>query len=60
MCVILEKNDEGLVLGRIKFILIHNATAIYFVTEKSQSVCLIDLLPHRKFKPISALIIKVY
>lgn len=51
MCVFLEKNDEGHILDRIKFILIHNATAIYFVTEKSQSVCLFDLLPHRKYKP---------
>lgn len=42
MCVILEKNDEGLVFGRIKLIKIHNATAVYFVTEKCQSVCLVD------------------
>lgn len=42
MCVILEKNDEGLVFGRIKLILIHNATAVYFVTEKCQSVHLAD------------------
>lgn len=41
-CVILEKNDEGLVFGRIKLILIHNATAVYFVTEKCQSVRLVD------------------
>lgn len=42
MCVILEKNDEELVFGRIKLILIHNATAVYFITEKFQSVCLVD------------------
>ena len=42
MCVILERNDEGLVFGRIKLILIHNATAVYFVTEKCQSIRLVD------------------
>lgn len=34
MCVILESHDEGLVFGRIKLILIHNSTTVYFVTEK--------------------------
>lgn len=42
MCIILEKNDEGLVFGRIKLTLIGNATAVYFVTEKSQLVHLVS------------------
>lgn len=42
MVVILEKNDKGLVFGRIKLILINNVTAVYFVTEKCQSVLLVD------------------
>lgn len=38
----LKKNDEGLVFGKIKLILIHNSDLVYFVTEKYQSVCLVD------------------
>uniref|UniRef100_A0A672HZP7 Uncharacterized protein n=1 Tax=Salarias fasciatus TaxID=181472 RepID=A0A672HZP7_SALFA len=42
MCVVLEKNDEGLVFGRIKLILIDSRTVVYFVAEKFQSVFLVD------------------
>lgn len=42
MSVVLEKNDEGLVFGKIKLILITKGTLVYFVTEKCQSVFLVD------------------
>lgn len=42
ICVVLEKNDAGLLFGRIKLILIVSGTVVYFVTEACQSVCLID------------------
>lgn len=42
MCVVLEKNDEGLVFGKIKLIIIHNNALVYFVTLKYPSVCLVD------------------
>ncbi|KAF7640992.1 hypothetical protein LDENG_00001030, partial [Lucifuga dentata] len=42
MCVVLEQNDEGLVFGKIKLILVTKNTLVYFVTEKCQSVRLVD------------------
>lgn len=41
MCVVQGKDDEGLVFGKIKLILIQN-NSVYFITEKLQSVCLVD------------------
>ena len=41
MCVVLEKNDEGLVFGKIELILVCNS-CVYFVTEKCQSDFLFD------------------
>lgn len=42
MWVLFEQNDKGLVFGKIKLIIIYNSALVYFVTEKYQSVYLID------------------
>ena len=42
MLVVIGVNEEGIVFGRIKLVLIYLGSQVYFVTEKHQSNCLID------------------
>lgn len=43
MVVLLASNDEGLEVGRIKLILVHQNSVVYFVSEKWCAVRLVDL-----------------
>ncbi len=43
MIVLLASNDEGLEVGRIKLILVHQNSMVYFVTEKRHAEQLVDL-----------------
>ncbi len=43
MIVLLSSKDEGLEVGRIKLILVHQNSVVYFVTEKRHAVQLVDL-----------------
>ena len=40
--VLIDRNEEGLIFGQIQLILIHRASAVYFITKKCQSVYLAD------------------
>lgn len=40
LCVVVAKDNDGIVFGRIKFI--HNGSGVYFLTEQRHSVLLVD------------------
>lgn len=42
MCVPLHQTEEGLVIGKIELILIHNSSNVYFVVDLHHTECLID------------------
>lgn len=42
LCIVVAKDNDGIVFGRIKLILIHNGSVVYFLTEQCHSVLLVD------------------
>ena len=44
--VVLDRNDDGLVFGRIELLLAHCGSQIYFVVKKCQSLPLVELGVH--------------
>lgn len=42
MHVVLKRNEEGIVFGKIQLILVNNSSNAYFVTKKYQTFCLTD------------------
>lgn len=43
MLVVINESSEGLVMGKIIVVLIHNGSAVYFVTKKCQALLLHDI-----------------
>lgn len=43
MLVVIDESSEGLVIGKIIVVLIHNNSAVYFITEKSKALLLRDV-----------------
>uniref|UniRef100_A0A3P8S3X7 Uncharacterized protein n=1 Tax=Amphiprion percula TaxID=161767 RepID=A0A3P8S3X7_AMPPE len=46
MFIMIDNGEEGLTLGKIKVILIHRDSAVYFITEKHLAVRLLDIGVH--------------
>jgi len=46
MYVVLTKNEDGLEVGKIKMILTHKNSAVYFIAEKFKALCMHDVGVH--------------
>lgn len=45
MIIVIDDDDEGLVTGKIKLVLIHQDSAVYFIAEKYHALHIPDI-PH--------------